>query len=133
MYKVGLACVAVPRSSTDLTHSFRNCCMSDHLSQPTEESALLSDMSDQGSKLPKSIYSLYIGVAFQHVENSTINADLISSIKIFTLVAYILQQALSVIFFVAALLRLLDVKDAGMKLFDETPLLSFDQITSKRC
>lgn len=101
--------------------------MSDPLSQPTEESALLDNMTTEGSKLPKSVYSLYIGVQFQHVEKSTVNADLISSINIFALLTYILQQVLSIIFFVVALLRLLDVKDAGGKLFDETALLSFDQ------
>lgn len=101
--------------------------MSDPLNQPTEESALLNNMTTEGSKLPKSVYSLYIGVQFQHVEKSTINADLISAINIFALISYILQQVLSVIFFIAALLRLLDFKDAGGKLFEETPLLSFDQ------
>ena len=100
--------------------------MSEKPGKPTEESALLKE-HNMTSKLPKSIYSLYIGVRCNHVEKSTINPDLIIAINGFALLSYILQQALSVILFVVALLRLLDVKDDGMKLFAETALLSFDQ------
>lgn len=101
--------------------------MSLNHSEATEESSLLVKMSTEGSRLPKSIYSLYLGVQFQHVEKSTLDADLISAINILTLVSYILQQLLSILFFIVALLRLIDVKDDGMKLFDGTLYLSFGE------
>eukprot|EP01084_Bolivina_argentea_P317298 550125_1 len=87
-----------------------------------EEVSFLSN--NKVSKLPKSIYSLWLGLQFKH---APINKVLNISINLFALLCIVTQIALSGILLYVGAYKTIDDYKNNIKLFGKTPALTFTQ------